>query len=69
MPAQDTRRFSIVLMGRARLQNYDNVMKAIHSARRSRAPRAASRITLSTAGLVPGMERLRANRFPESSIS
>ncbi len=65
-------RFSVVLMGMGEpLQNYDNVLKAIeiwnddHSFNLS-----LHRITLSTAGLVPGLERLaRETLFPNLSIS
>ena len=55
-----SRRFSIVLMGMGEpLQNYDNVVKAmqiLHDDHGLSIPPA--RITLSTAGLVPGIERL-----------
>jgi 23S rRNA (adenine2503-C2)-methyltransferase len=65
-------RFSIVLMGMGEpLQNYDNVMKAIdilHDDHGLAVP--ISRITLSTAGLVPGIERLSQERlFPNLSVS
>jgi len=67
-----TRRFSIVLMGMGEpLQNYDNVMKAIeilHDDHGLAVP--LSRITLSTAGLLPGIDRLRHERlFPNLCIS
>jgi 23S rRNA (adenine2503-C2)-methyltransferase len=65
-------RFSIVLMGMGEpLQNYDNVMKAIHILRDDNGLAIPpARITLSTAGLVPAMERLAAERvFPNLSIS
>jgi 23S rRNA (adenine2503-C2)-methyltransferase len=66
------RRFSIVLMGMGEpLQNYDNVIKAIqilHDDHGLSVP--AARITLSTAGLVPGIERLaRELLFPNLCIS
>jgi len=66
------RRFSIVLMGMGEpLQNYENVVKAIHILHDDHGlgiPPA--RITLSTAGLVPGIERLAAERvFPNLCIS
>jgi 23S rRNA (adenine2503-C2)-methyltransferase len=66
------RRFSIVLMGMGEpLQNYDNVVKALDILCDSNGlgiPPA--RITLSTAGLVPGIERLsREVLFPNLSIS
>jgi 23S rRNA (adenine2503-C2)-methyltransferase len=65
-------RFSIVLMGMGEpLQNYDNVLKAIHILHDDYGLAVPSaRITLSTAGLVPAMERLAAERvFPNLSIS
>ena len=65
-------RFSIVLMGMGEpLQNYDNVLKAIHILHDDSGLAVPSaRITLSTAGLVPAMERLAAERvFPNLSIS
>ena len=65
-------RFSIVLMGMGEpLQNYDNVLKAIHILHDDHGLAVpASRITLSTAGLVPAMERLAEERvFPNLSIS
>ena len=65
-------RFSIVLMGMGEpLQNYDNVLKAIHIVHDDNGLAVPpARITLSTAGLVPAMERLAAERvFPNLSIS
>ena len=65
-------RFSIVLMGMGEpLQNYDNVLKAIHILHDDYGMAVPSaRITLSTAGLVPALERLAAERvFPNLSIS
>ena len=66
------RRFSIVLMGMGEpLQNYENVVKAIsvlHDDNGLGIP--LSRITLSTAGLVPAIDRLANERlFPNLSIS
>jgi 23S rRNA (adenine2503-C2)-methyltransferase len=66
------RRFSIVLMGMGEpLANYDSVIKAIdilHDNHGLSVPPA--RITLSTAGLIPGIERLsREPVFPNLSIS
>jgi 23S rRNA (adenine2503-C2)-methyltransferase len=65
-------RFSIVLMGMGEpLQNYDNVVKAIgilHDDNGLAVP--PKRITLSTAGLVPAIERLAAEPiFPNLCIS
>jgi 23S rRNA (adenine2503-C2)-methyltransferase len=66
------RRFSIVLMGMGEpLQNYDNVVKAINILHDDHGLSVApTRITLSTAGLLPGLERI-ANEylFPNISIS
>jgi 23S rRNA (adenine2503-C2)-methyltransferase len=65
-------RFSVVLMGMGEpLQNYENVLKAIHTLHDDHGLAVPSgRITLSTAGLVPAMERLAAERvFPNLSIS
>jgi 23S rRNA (adenine2503-C2)-methyltransferase len=70
--AAGRRRFSIVLMGMGEpLQNYDNVVKAMNilsdDCGLSVAP---TRITLSTAGLLPGLERIaREELFPNISIS
>jgi 23S rRNA (adenine2503-C2)-methyltransferase len=66
------RRFSIVLMGMGEpLANYDSVVKAIdilHDNHGLSVPPA--RITLSTAGLIPGIERLSGEPvFPNLSIS
>ena len=65
-------RYSIVLMGMGEpLQNYEQVMKAIeilHDDSGLAVP--ASRITLSTAGLVPGIDSLaREPIFPNLCIS
>ena len=65
-------RFSVVLMGMGEpLQNYDNVLKAISILNDGHGYDLSSRrITLSTAGLVPGLERLAAEPlFPNLSIS
>ena len=65
-------RFSIVLMGMGEpLQNYENVMQAIHFFHDDHGLRLPmSRITVSTAGLVPAIERLaREPLFPNLSIS
>jgi 23S rRNA (adenine2503-C2)-methyltransferase len=65
-------RFSVVFMGMGEpLQNYDNVLQAvrfIHDDRGLRLP--MSRITISTAGLLPAIERLAGEPlFPNLSIS
>ena len=65
-------RFSVVFMGMGEpLQNYANVMRAIllmHDDHGLRLP--MSRITVSTAGLVPGIELLACEPlFPNLSIS
>jgi len=64
--------FSIVLMGMGEpLANYDNVMKAVrffHDDHGLKLP--MSRITISTAGLIPAMRRLAAEPlFPNLCIS
>jgi 23S rRNA (adenine2503-C2)-methyltransferase len=64
--------FNIVLMGMGEpLHNYDNVMKAIrilHDEEGMNLP--MSRITLSTAGLLPGLERLAEEpMIPNLAIS
>jgi len=67
-----TTRFSVVLMGMGEpLQNYDNVLKAISILNDDHGyDLSLRRITLSTAGLVPGLERLaREPLFPNLSIS
>jgi 23S rRNA (adenine2503-C2)-methyltransferase len=66
------RRFSIVLMGMGEpLQNYENVVKAMSILHENHGLSVApSRITLSTAGLIPGIERLAHEQlFPNLSIS
>jgi len=65
-------RFSVVLMGMGEpLQNYENVLKAIAILNDDHGFGLSSRrITLSTAGLVPAMERLSHEPlFPNLSIS
>jgi 23S rRNA (adenine2503-C2)-methyltransferase len=65
-------RFSVVLMGMGEpLQNYDNVLKAIEILTDNHGlAMPLQRITLSTAGLVPALERLSKEvRFPNLSIS
>src|SRR5262245_15740718 len=65
-------RFSVVLMGMGEpFQNYDNVLKAIqilHDDHGIKLP--MTRITISTAGLIPGIQRLASESlFPNLSIS
>jgi len=65
-------RFSVVLMGMGEpLQNYESVMRAIHFFHDDHGLRLPmSRITISTAGLVPAIEQLAAEPlFPNLSIS
>jgi 23S rRNA (adenine2503-C2)-methyltransferase len=65
-------RFSVVLMGMGEpLQNYGNVLKAITILNDDHGYSLTSRrMTLSTAGIVPGLERLaREPLFPNLSIS
>jgi 23S rRNA (adenine2503-C2)-methyltransferase len=69
---QTTQRFSVVFMGMGEpLQNYDNVLASIrvlHDDRGLKVP--MTRITLSTAGLIPGIERLAQELlFPNLSVS
>jgi 23S rRNA (adenine2503-C2)-methyltransferase len=67
-----TQRYSIVFMGMGEpLQNYENVMAAIHFLHDDHGLRLPmSRITVSTAGLIPAMERLASETlFPNLSIS
>jgi 23S rRNA (adenine2503-C2)-methyltransferase len=64
--------FNIVLMGMGEpLHNYDNVMKAIRILHDTEGLNMSmSRITLSTAGLLPGIERLaREDDIPNLAIS
>jgi 23S rRNA (adenine2503-C2)-methyltransferase len=66
------RRFSIVLMGMGEpLQNYESVIKAMNILHDAHGLSVApARITLSTAGLVPGIDRLaQESVFPNLSIS
>src|SRR5262245_57351716 len=65
-------RFSVVFMGMGEpLQNYDNVLKAIRIVADDHGlALPLHRITLSTAGLVPGIQRLaKESLFPNLSIS
>lgn len=65
-------RFSVVLMGMGEpMQNYENVMKAIEILTDDHGiALPLKRMTLSTAGLVPGIDRLGTERlFPNLSIS
>jgi 23S rRNA (adenine2503-C2)-methyltransferase len=70
--SRDEKRLNIVIMGMGEpLHNYDNVMKALrlmtHPGGMSISPR---RITLSTSGVVPGIERLaREAIVPNLAIS
>ena len=64
--------FSVVFMGKGEpLQNYDNVLKTIQILADDHGlALPLRRITLSTAGLVPAIQRLaRENSFPNISIS
>ncbi len=68
----NTNRFSVVFMGMGEpLQNYDNVLKAITILNDDHGFNLSlHRITLSTAGLVPALERLALEPlFPNLSIS
>src|SRR6266404_2579383 len=69
---ETAQRFSVVLMGMGEpLQNYDNVLRAIYALHDDHGLKVPmTRITVSTAGLVPAIERL-ANEplFPNLSIS
>lgn len=72
IPSESSHRFSVVLMGMGEpLQNYDNVLKAIRILTDDHGlALPLHRITLSTAGLVPGMQRLAKEPiFPNLSIS
>ena len=69
---ETTQRFSVVFMGMGEpFDNYDNVLHAIrilHDDHGLKVP--MTRITVSTAGLIPGIERLAGERlFPNLSIS
>ena len=70
--SESTDRFSIVFMGMGEpLQNYESVLKAIEILTDDHGlGLSLRRITLSTAGLLPGIERLaREKLFPNLSIS
>jgi 23S rRNA (adenine2503-C2)-methyltransferase len=72
IPAGVPNRFSVVFMGMGEpLQNYDNVLKAIRILSDDYGlALPLHRITLSTAGLVPGILRLaKESSFPNLSIS
>lgn len=72
IPAGNSNRFSVVFMGMGEpLQNYDNVLKTIRILSDDYGlALPLHRITLSTAGLMPGIRRLAAeNPFPNLSIS
>ena len=69
---ETTQRFSVVFMGMGEpFDNYDNVLHAIrilHDDHGLKVP--MTRITVSTAGLIPGIERLTQEPlFPNLSIS
>jgi 23S rRNA (adenine2503-C2)-methyltransferase len=69
---EPSNRFSVVFMGMGEpLQNYDNVMKAVRILADDHGfALPLHRITLSTAGLVPGIQRLaKEGLFPNLSIS
>ena len=69
---ETSKRFSVVFMGMGEpLQNYDNVLKAIRILADDHGlALPLHRITLSTAGLVPGIQRLaKEDFFPNLSIS
>jgi len=72
LPWEERDQFNIVLMGMGEpLHNYDNVMKAIRILHdRNGLNMSMSRITLSTAGLPPGIERLATEPdIPNLAIS
>jgi 23S rRNA (adenine2503-C2)-methyltransferase len=65
-------RFSVVFMGMGEpLQNYENVLRSIHFMHDDHGLKLPmSRITISTAGIIPGIERLATEPlFPNLSIS
>lgn len=69
---EDRDSFNIVMMGMGEpLHNYDNVMKALRILHDEHGLNMSmSRITLSTAGLLPGIERLAAeDAIPNLAIS
>ncbi len=72
IPSGGASRFSVVLMGMGEpLQNYENVLQAIQILADDHGLAVPlHRITLSTAGLMPGLERLsKESLFPNLSIS
>ncbi len=72
LPTELRDSFNIVLMGMGEpLHNYENVMKAIRILHdRQGLNMSMSRITLSTAGLLPGIERVAAEpMIPNLAIS
>jgi 23S rRNA (adenine2503-C2)-methyltransferase len=72
IPPDAATRFSVVLMGMGEpLQNYDNVLRAIRILSDHHGlALPLHRITLSTAGLIPGIERLsNETSFPNLAIS
>jgi 23S rRNA (adenine2503-C2)-methyltransferase len=72
LPLEDRDNFNIVLMGMGEpLHNYDNVMKAIRILHDAEGVNMSmSRITLSTAGMLPAIERLASEPdIPNLAIS
>ena len=72
LPWQERDRFNIVLMGMGEpLHNYDNVMKAVRILHDPKGLNISmSRMTLSTAGLLPAIERLATEPdIPNLAIS
>ena len=72
IPSEISNRFSVVLMGMGEpLQNYESVLNAIRILSDDHGVGLPlHRITLSTAGLVPGIQRLaKEAAFPNLSIS
>ena len=72
LPWEERDHFNIVLMGMGEpLHNYDSVMKAVRILHdRNGLNMSMSRITLSTAGLLPGIERLATEPdIPNLAIS
>ncbi len=70
--SRNSARFSVVLMGMGEpLQNYENVLKSIRILTDDNGLAVPlHRITLSTAGVLPGLERLASESlFPNLSIS
>jgi 23S rRNA (adenine2503-C2)-methyltransferase len=69
---QTTKRYSVVFMGMGEpFDNYDNVLDAIRNLHDDRGLKVPmTRITVSTAGLIPGIERLALEPlFPNLCIS